>query len=102
VPIFVRLSELATCLETCAMRDLKADPVMYQANRDARERESNPTNNNPIFTGGGLTYDGVYYLEMPEITQRLLLVAAGAGSADLYVGTGRLAYAVGQMPGRPA
>jgi hypothetical protein len=85
-----------------AMRDLKADPVMYQANRDARERESSPTNNNPIFTGGGLVYDGIYYLEMPEITQRLLLVAAGSGSADVepyfMLGQGALAYAVGQMP----
>jgi hypothetical protein len=84
-----------------AMRDLKADPVMYQANRDARERESNPTNNNPIFTGGGLTYDGVIYLEMPEITQRLLLVGAGS-STDVepffLMGQGAMAYAIGQMP----
>jgi hypothetical protein len=85
------------------MRDLKADPVMYQANRDARERESNPTSNNPIFTGGGLVYDGVYYLEIPEITQRLLLVNAGAGAAVdvepvFMLGQGAMAYAVGQMP----
>jgi len=84
-----------------AMRDLKADPVMYQANRDARERESSPTSNNPIFTGGGLVYDGVIYLEMPEITQRLLLVAAGS-STDVepffMLGQGAMAYAVGQMP----
>jgi hypothetical protein len=84
-----------------AMRDLKADPVMYQANRDARERESSPTSNNPIFTGGGLVYDGIIYLEMPEITQRLLLVAAGS-STDVepffLLGQGAMAYAVGQMP----
>jgi len=55
-----------------AMRDLKADTVMATANRDAREREANPTKN-PIWTGGGLTYDGVYYLEIPEITTRLRL-----------------------------
>ena len=86
-----------------AMRDLKADPTMYQANRDAREREgSDPTKNNPIFTGGGLTYDGVIYLEIPEITQRLLL--AGIGAASIAVepvflcGQGALAYAMGQMP----
>jgi hypothetical protein len=89
-------------LGTRAMRDLKADPVMYQANRDARERESSPTTKNPIFTGGGLVYDGIYYLEIPEITQRLLLVGAGAGPVDVepvfMVGQGALAYAVGQMP----
>lgn len=86
-----------------AMRDLKADPVMYQANRDAREREgSDPTKNNPIFTGGGLIFDGVIYLEIPEITQRLLL--SGVGAAGIAVepvflcGQGALAYALGQMP----
>ena len=39
-----------------AFRDLKADPTMYQANRDAREREGrDPTKNNPIFTGVALS-----------------------------------------------
>jgi hypothetical protein len=66
-----------------ALRDLKVDPTMYQANRDARERESSPTKNNPIFTGGGLIYDGVYYLNIPEITQRLLLSGVGASSIDV-------------------
>jgi hypothetical protein len=85
-----------------AFRDLKADSVMYQANRDARERESSPTKNNPIFTGGGLVYDGVYYLNIPEITQRLLLSGVGASSIDVepvfMLGQGALAYALGQMP----
>jgi hypothetical protein len=86
-----------------AMRDLKADPTMFQANRDAREREgADATRTNPIFTGGGLIYDGVIYLEIPEITQRLLL--AGIGAASIAVepvfmcGQGALAYAMGQMP----
>jgi hypothetical protein len=85
------------------MRDLKADPVMYQANRDARERESGPPEKkNPVFTGGGLVYDGVYYLEIPEITQRLLLKGVGASSIDVepffLLGQAAMAYAVGQMP----
>ena len=85
-----------------AMRDLKADPTMFQANRDAREREgADPTKTNPIFTGGGLIYDGVIYLEIPEITQRLLL-PGGAGSITVepffLCGQGALAYAMGQMP----
>lgn len=83
-------------------RDLKADPVMYQANRDARARESSPTKSNPIFTGGGLVYDGVIYLNIPEITQRLLLAGIGAGSIAVepffLLGQAALAYAVGQMP----
>lgn len=83
-------------------RDLKADPTMYQANRDARARENDPTNKNPIFTGGGLVYDGVIYLNIPEITQRLLLKGVGASSIDVepffLLGQGALAYALGQMP----
>jgi len=86
-----------------AMRDLKADPVMFQANRDAREREgADPTKTNPIFHGGGLIFDGVIYLEIPEITQRLLLSGVGAGSIAVepvfLCGQGALAYAMGQMP----
>jgi hypothetical protein len=87
-----------------AMRDLKSDPIMYQANRDARERESGATTNNPIFTGGGLVYDGVYYLEIPEITQRLLLKGVGAGGPAIDVepvfmlGQSAIGYALGQMP----
>jgi hypothetical protein len=84
-------------------RDLKADPVMYQANRDARNREGgDPTKSNPLFTGGALVYDGVIYLEIPEITQRLLLKGVGAASIDVepvfLCGQGALAYALGQMP----
>jgi hypothetical protein len=82
-----------------AMRDLKADPVMYQANRDAREREgADPTKNNPIFTGGGLVFDGVIYLEIPEITQRLLLSSTIQCEPFFMCGQGALAYALGQMP----
>jgi hypothetical protein len=45
--------EMYVCfLGSRAFRDLKADPTMFQANRDARARESNPTKTNPIFTGG--------------------------------------------------
>lgn len=84
------------------MRDLKADPTMYQANRDARERESSPTSKNPIFTGGGLIFDGIYYLEIPEITQRLLLKGVGASSIDVepvfLLGQAAMAYVMGQMP----
>lgn len=85
-----------------AFRDLKNDPVMYQANRDAREREGNPTKSNPIFTGGELVWDGVIIKEIPEITQRLLLKGIGASSIDVepvfLCGQGAYAYAMGQMP----
>lgn len=85
-----------------AFRDLKADPVMYQANRDARAREGDATKTNPIFTGGALVYDGIIYKEIPEITQRLLLKGVGASSIDVepvfLLGQGAYAYVTGQMP----
>jgi N4-gp56 family major capsid protein len=53
-------------------RDLKADPVMTQANRDARPRD---VENNPLFQDGDLIYDGVLHREVPEIDS-----APGIGS----------------------
>lgn len=85
-----------------AFRSLQADPNMYQANRDARAREGNPTTTNPIFTGGALLYDGVLYKNIPEITQRLTLGTIGTASANVepffFCGQAALAYAMGQMP----
>jgi hypothetical protein len=101
------LPELDEEMYVCFLGDrgfksLQNDPVMYQANRDARERESNPTNSNPIFTGGALKYDGILYKNIPEITQRLLLKGAGGGGADIepyfMCGQAAMAYAMGQMP----
>jgi len=91
-----------TFLGDRAFKSLQNDPVMFQANRDAREREGNPTNSNPIFTGGALKYDGILYKNIPEITQRLLLKGAGAGGVDIepyfLCGQAAMAYAMGQMP----
>jgi hypothetical protein len=88
-----------------AMRDLKNDPVMYQANRDARIRTQpgeGPPTPNPIFSGGGLVFDGVYYLEIPEITSRLLLPGIGGAGADVepyfMCGQAAMAYVFGQAP----
>lgn len=48
-------------------RDLKADPVMTQANREARAREGNGMDRNPLFQDGDLIYDGIIHREVPEI-----------------------------------
>jgi hypothetical protein len=87
-----------------AFKNLQNDPVMYQANRDARERENNPTNNNPIFTGGALKFDGILYMNIPEITQRILLLKGATANSVTDVepfflcGQAAFAYATGQMP----
>jgi hypothetical protein len=84
-----------------AFKSLQNDPTMFQANRDARAREGDPTTSNPIFTGGALKYDGILYKNIPEITQRLLLKGAGAAGVDVepyfMCGQAAMAYATGQM-----
>lgn len=97
--------EWFTCfLGSRAFRDLGNDPIMYQANRDARARESGDvTKQNPIFSGAStLVYGGVIYKEVPEFDSLLLLTGAGASSADVapffLCGASALAYAIGQMP----
>lgn len=47
-----------------SFRDLQNDPVMQQANRDARERD---VDTNPLFTGDELVWDGVIIREVPEM-----------------------------------
>jgi hypothetical protein len=86
-----------------AFKSLQNDPTMYQANRDARSREGNATKTNPIFTGGALLYDGILYKNIPEITQRLLILAGTSGaSMDVepyfLCGQASMVYAMGQMP----
>lgn len=50
------------CHPIC-FRDLKADPTMQQANRDARSRDVEA---NPLFQDGDLIWDGIIFREIPE------------------------------------
>ena len=63
-----------------SFRDLSKDPAMVQANREARAREGNSMNSNPLFTGGSLVWDGVIIREIPEIP---VLAGVGAGGIDV-------------------
>jgi hypothetical protein len=80
-------------------RDLKTDPVMIGANRDARAREGRGMDDNPLFQDGDLIWDGVIIKEIPEIP---VLPAAGAGSIDVgpvfLAGAQAIAIAWGQEP----
>jgi N4-gp56 family major capsid protein len=87
-------------------RDLKADSVMTQANRDARPRD---VENNPIFQDGDLIYDGIIHREVPEIDAiasnvggTYSLDAAGAASCDvrpvILCGAQAVGVAWGQEP----
>lgn len=57
-----------------SMRDLKADTVIQQAQREALARGES----NPLFTGGDVIWDGMIFKELPEIPS---LGAVGASSA---------------------
>lgn len=59
-----------------AFRDFALNSTVTQANRDARQRGEN----NPLFTGGSLMWDGVIVREIPEIA---VLSGVGAGSIDV-------------------
>ena len=78
-----------------AMRDLRNDPTMTQANRDARERGES----NPLFRGGDLLWDGVVIREMFDLE---LIAGAGASGIDVahnfLAGQSALAVAWGQEP----
>src|SRR5262245_14502843 len=66
-------------------RDLKLDPNVYNANKDARAREGNGMDRNPIFQDGDQIYDGVIVRKVPEISRFVTdiwtsLLTAGGGT----------------------
>ena len=89
-----------------SFRDLKADSVMINANRDARAREGGGMNSNPLFQDGDLIYDGVIIRQIEEIstliTTSSTFVTAGNGSISVepnfLCGQQAMAVAWGQEP----
>ena len=73
-----------------AFRDLKTDSNMTNANRDARARENNGMDNNPLFQDGDLIIDGVIIRQIEEIstliTTSSIFAAAGNGSIPVEPG----------------
>ena len=84
-----------------AFRDLAADPVIYNANLQARPREGD-IDKNPIFSDGDLQYRGIIIREVPEIDDFCTLVDAGATLADVapifLCGQNAITVGWGQMP----
>lgn len=76
-----------------SFRDFANDPVIVQANRDARVRG---VDTNPLFTGGSLVWDGVIVREIPEMGLPFAAsdtsvgqvggILAGVGTAGIDVG----------------
>lgn len=91
---------------TRSFRDLKLDATIVAANTNARAREGDGMDKNPIFQDGDILYDGVIHHEVPEIdawaSATGLLDGAGGSGADVrpifLCGTGAAGIAWGQMP----
>lgn len=85
-----------------SMRDLKADTPMANALREARPREGNSWENNPLFRAGDLWWDNVLITEIPEIDERLTLAGIGNLSSNVVpaflCGTSALGLVTAQMP----
>lgn len=63
-------------------RDVKNDTAMQNANREGRPREGNGVEKNPLFQDGDMLYDGVIYVEFPELAQ---LTQIGVGNSGCNV-----------------
>lgn len=80
-------------------RDLKNDAAIQQANRDARAREGNGMDRNPIFQDGDLMWDGVIIREIPELPLGAGAGASGIQTAQSFLcGQSALCVAYGQQP----
>lgn len=85
-------------------RDLQADTTIISANTQARPREGDGLDKNPLFQDGDLLYNGVIIREVPELDVRLPTTYTNAGSGGIQIaptflcGQSAMAWAWGRMP----
>jgi len=85
-------------------RDLNADTTIIQANTQARAREGDGMEKNPIFQDGDLIYNGVIIREIPEFNAANGMLLPGIGAAGIQLGRSflcgqsALSVAYGQDP----
>lgn len=85
-------------------RDLQADSTIITANTQARPREGDGLDKNPLFQDGDLLYNGVIIREIPEMDVRLPVFYQTAGSGSIQVapafmcGQSAMAWCWGRMP----
>jgi len=82
-----------------SFRDLAADTTIINANTQARAREGDAMERNPLFQDGDLLYNGIIFREIPEIP---VITGVGAGGIDVgfnyLVGQSAITVAYGQDP----
>ena len=87
-----------------AFRDLQNDTTIIQANTQARAREGNGMDKNPLFQDGDLIYNGIIIREIPELDIRLPTFYTTAGAAGIQIapsfmcGQSAMAFAWGRAP----
>ena len=85
-----------------AFRDLNEDAKIIAANTNARAREGNGMDKNPLFQDGDLLYRGIIIREVPEIDDFCTIAGAGAAGIDVAAtfmcGQNAVALGWGQMP----
>ena len=89
-------------------RDLKSDPSIISGNTQARPREGDGLDKNPVFQDGDLLWDGVVIREIPEMTIRLPTSYQAGGTASgnggvqvapaFLCGQASMGWAWGRMP----
>jgi Protein of unknown function (DUF4043) len=85
-------------------RDLQSDTTIINANTQARPREGDGLDKNPLFQDGDLLYNGLIFREVPELDIRLPVTYTTAGSGSIQVspvfmcGQSALAWCWGRMP----
>lgn len=80
---------------TNTFRDIKNDTAIQQANRESRPRENGGVEKNPLFQDGDQLYDGIIYVEMPELDQLTQIGVGAAGSnVDMNFLCGQQAAAI--------
>jgi hypothetical protein len=87
-----------------AFRDLQNDTTIINANTQARAREGNGMDKNPLFQDGDLIYNGIIIREVPELDIRLPTFYTTAGSGAIQIapcflcGQSAMAFAWGRAP----
>jgi N4-gp56 family major capsid protein len=85
-------------------RDLQADTTIITANTQARPREGDGLDKNPLFQDGDLLYNGIIIREIPEMDVRLPVTYQTMGSGAIQIapvfmcGQSAMAWAWGRMP----
>jgi N4-gp56 family major capsid protein len=85
-------------------RDLQQDTTIINANTQARPREGDGLDRNPLFQDGDLLYNGVIIREIPEMDIRLPVFYTTAGATAIQIapvfmcGQSAMAWCWGRMP----